>query len=139
VSRGGDTARRRGAGAGGCIDKTYLVHYGFRESLTHRVRFLRGLVGEEAGEVRGGRRGPRGHRFAMRRYGVGVVGSRLQPSERTATGSQIIGGPWGCKVMMVPRRRVLGGNYSLARGVLECAGRRRFESRAQVTLSISQN
>jgi hypothetical protein len=44
-------------GRGG-IDKTYLVHYGLRESLTHRVRFLRGLVGEEAGEVVGVRKGP---------------------------------------------------------------------------------
>jgi hypothetical protein len=42
-------------------------------------------------------------------------------------------------VVRVPRREVIGSNYSLARGVVECVGGRRFESRAQVTLSISQN
>jgi hypothetical protein len=49
-------------GRGG-IDKTYLVHYGLRESLTHRVRFLRGLVGEETSEVVLKRSGPQGHVF----------------------------------------------------------------------------
>lgn len=58
-------------GRGSSIGNAYLVDDGLGESLTHGVRFLRGLVGEEAGEVVGEvERGPRGHGFVMRRYGL---------------------------------------------------------------------
>jgi hypothetical protein len=58
-------------GRGSSIAKAYLVDDGLGESLTHGVRFLQGLVGEEAVEVVGEvERGPRGHGFVTGRYGL---------------------------------------------------------------------
>lgn len=79
-----ENKKRQVRGRGSSIEGTYLFNYGLGESLTHTVRFLRGLVGEKAGEVVVvvSSRCPREHRFVMRRYGV--VWGVSRESERTA-------------------------------------------------------